>query len=258
MKSSIYALVLATSVHSAHAFNGHLKTRIAQNESNIKLIKNDVTNIKSTLDENKENIQSNSEKIESSQKVVKKNAEDIQNNKSNIDSNKNRINSNTNEINESKEKINLNKSKIDTNQANIVINHDDIQKNTDIIEHNSERIDHTEQNIFKNSTRLDGLFDDLDSLTKKTERRFQSMDKKIDKNHRQAMAGISSAMAMAAIPSVESKALSMGLGGGSYGGQSALAFGSHFKLGASARASTFMSYDTSKNMGVAAGISIGW
>lgn len=258
MKSSIYALVLATSVHSAYAFNGHLKTRIAQNERNIKIVKNDVVIIKNTSDQNKKDIQSNAKDIKSNQKAVKKNETGIKKNKSDIDSNTNKISSNTNEINKNKEKINHNKSKIDTNLENIVINHDDIQKNTAIIEHHSQRIGHTEQEIFKTSTRLDGLFDDLDSLTRKTERRFQSMDKKIDKNHRQAMAGISSAMAMAAIPSVESKVLSMGLGGGSYGGQSALAFGSHFKLGASARASTFMSYDTSKNMGVAAGISIGW
>jgi len=88
--------------------------------------------------------------------------------------------------------------------------------------------------------------------------RFNLFENIITKNDKKAMAGISSAMSMSAIPRVEGKAVSMGLGGGSYGGQSAVAFGSHFELGTSARANTFMSYDTSRNMGVAAGISIGW
>ena len=84
------------------------------------------------------------------------------------------------------------------------------------------------------------------------------MDNKIDKNHHKAMAGISSAMAMTSIPRVEGKVVSIGLGGGSYGGQSAMAFGSNFKIGDRASARTSLSYDTRNTMGVAAGISIGW
>ncbi|MBK0095006.1 YadA-like family protein [Erwinia sp. S63] len=88
--------------------------------------------------------------------------------------------------------------------------------------------------------------------------RFNLFENIITKNDKKAMAGISSAMSMSAIPRVEGKAVSMGLGGGSYGGQSAVAFGTHFKIGECASATTSLSYDTQENLGVAAGVSIGW
>lgn len=140
---------------------------------------------------------------------------------------------------------------INDNKSDIVINKKGIAKNKVKL----QEVDITTKN---NSTSISHLSEDMKQFETMTNNRFQKLNQTVSKNHKKAMAGISAAMAMNAIPFIEGKTVGMGLGGGSYGGQSAVAFGSHFKLGNSARASTFMSYDTSKNMGVAAGISIGW
>jgi len=229
---SALVVLIFSCVQPAHAFffNGHLKERIKNNEH---IIRNFDRKIE-ILNEN-----SNSNK------------KDAQRNRRDIETNKHDILINNKKIADNKESLTFNNEITDNNKAAITTNREDINRNSQIINGNSETMS-------INTRRLDGLYGEYELFKGDTAHNFQKMDEKIDKKHRQAMAGISSAMAMASIPNVDGKVVSMGLGGGSYGGQSAMAFGSHFKLGPRTRASTFMSYDTSKNMGVAAGISIGW
>ena len=227
---SALVVLVVSCIQPAHAVNSHLKTRIENNEKRIKKIDIKIEKLSEDSNANKKDIQ--------------KNKKDIEINKGSIAINKKKIDNNEGNI------IN-NKKRIDDNSADIKRNNQDTGKNSLLIDDNRK-------NITINTRRLDGFFDDYDLFKKDTNRSFQNMDKKIDKNHRKALAGVSSAMAMSSIPPVEGKVVSMGVGGGSYGGQSALAFGSKFKIGGKASASTALSYDSQRNLGVAAGLAIGW
>lgn len=140
---------------------------------------------------------------------------------------------------------------INDNKRDILINKKGISNNKLMIEE-------VGINNKKNSLSISNLSDDMMQFETMTNNRFQKLDQTVSKNHKKAMAGISAAMAMNAIPFIEGKTVSMGLGSGSYGGQGSMAFGSQFRISENIKSSTFMSYDSNKNVGVAAGISFGW
>lgn len=140
---------------------------------------------------------------------------------------------------------------INDNKRDVLINKKGISKN-------KIRIQDIDSTVKNNSISISHLSEDMKQFETKTNNRFQKLDQTVSKNHKKAMAGISAAMAMNAIPFIEGKTVSIGLGGGSYGGQGSMAFGSQFRISENIKSSTFLSYDSNKNVGVATGISFGW
>jgi hypothetical protein len=257
LNQSIIALVTTLYAFSpAHAdvtlfHPGKHKTSVGSMKEDIEHNRDEIFTNGIKLNSLKMKVDDQDVKINFNKQLIKEDKEVIDKNKSDIKTNKGKIE-------KQQQEINHNQSKTMINEINIKENQKETLANTKNIAKNNKKISDASGLISENTTNITQLHFNQQRFETKTEHKFAAMDKRIGDNHNKAMAGISSAMSMSAIPRVEGKVISMGLGGGSYGGQSAVAFGSHFKLGNSARASTFMSYDTSKNMGVAAGISIGW
>lgn len=194
-----------------------------------------------------------------------KDREDINRNTANIKINQQSIGTNAAGIEANQQNIGTNAAGIEANRkeigANIVrskVNKNEINHNRSAIAANHESTLHNHELITDNTHAIQTVTGQLSTFKFEAESRFSSIEDDIRKNDKRAMAGISAAMAMNAIPFVEGKNVSMGLSGGSYGGQSALAWGAIFKLGDNVRSGTYLSYDTSKNLGVAAGLSVGW
>ena len=198
-------------------------------------------------------------------KDIEKNTSEIRKNQKTINDNSKKLNENRSKINLNEDKINENRQLIDNNERNTIINEKNIKRHGAKINDNSEKINKNRNDIAfagslinEHSLKIDEITDRQQQFEKKTASHFSTIDKRIGENHHKAMAGISSAMAMTAIPFVEGKRFSFGLGAGSYGGQGASALGSKMKLTSNINASAFASYDTTHNIGAAAGISIGW
>lgn len=178
--------------------------------------------------------------------------------KERIGNNEARSKKNQSEIKRNSNKINADEKKIDTNIQNIDANKKNIETVHKKALNNELHTKEVESATSQNKIALHSLSEDFNQFQNTNEKRLRRIDKKISQNHKKAMAGVSAAMAMNAIPFIEGKSVSMGLGSGSYGGEGALAFGSQFKLSDKIRSSTYLSYDSNKNLGVAAGVSFGW
>ncbi|MCP1680648.1 YadA family autotransporter adhesin [Kerstersia gyiorum] len=88
--------------------------------------------------------------------------------------------------------------------------------------------------------------------------KFSNLQEKVRSNHRQANAGIASAMAMTAIPAVPGKTLSLGFAASGYRGEQALAIGANINPRENLAFKLSASVDSQRNTGVAAGMAFGW
>ncbi|WP_293797666.1 YadA-like family protein [uncultured Pantoea sp.] len=190
-------------------------------------------------------------RISNVDKIAKENTKKINTNQKNIGNNSANIGANAKNIENNAKNIGTNGENIGANAKNIV-------KNKTKLDAHNERIANVEKNSSQNTKSLNLLTDEFHGFETETKGRFSQMSKTISQNHKKAMAGISAAMAMNAIPLVNGKDVSVGVGSGSYGGQGSLAIGSQFQMTEIMRSSTYLSYDSNRNLGIAAGISIGW
>ncbi|MRT26946.1 hypothetical protein GJV14_23560 [Enterobacteriaceae bacterium RIT697] len=227
--------------------------------------KTDVSSMKEDIEHNRDQIFTDGIKINSLELKVNDQDVKINFNKQQIDEYKEKIKKNTNAIDTNKENIEKHQQLIDNNERNTIINEMKTKENkkrilvntADIIK-NNRNISDVKSLISENTTKINQLDFNQQRFETKTEHKFAAMDKRIGYYHHKAMAGVSSAMSMSAIPFVEGKRFSFGFGAGSYGGQGAVSFGSQFRLSEQIRSSAYMSYDSNKSIGVAAGISFGW
>lgn len=244
-KLALIAVIISLlASYPAYSINGSLKKRI----SNVDKIAKENTG---KIDTNQKNIGDNSTKIGT-------NTENIGTNAKNIKSNSKKIDTNGENIGTNAENIKSNTKKIDINGQNIGTNAEKIKNNEIKIDSHNEMIVRLENKSSENTRSIKLLTDEFHGFESETKERFSQMGKTISKNHKKAMAGISAAMAMNAIPYIEGKSISMGLGGGSYGGQGSMAFGSQFRVSDNIKSGTYLSYDSNRNIGVAAGMSFGW
>jgi len=193
--------------------------------------------LKERIEDNKNDISSNKKKINESRIDIKNHADQLKQHQANIHNNERRTIDN-------ETKINQNRSEIQTSAQDILKNREDISSANGL--------------IFDNTQRINELNQQYHQFEKKTTSKFDAIDKRIGENHHKAMAGISSAMAMSAIPFIEGQQFSIGMGAGSYGGQGATALGTKFRINQQINTSAFASLDSTGNLGVAAGISYGW
>ncbi|TDS67718.1 YadA-like protein [Pantoea sp. PNA 14-12] len=230
--------------HFAEIDTSAIENNIHENAASIETNKKNIFANADDIESNRDNISTNTAEIETNQKNIRTNAADIQTNKQSISTNA--------------AGIEANKEEIGANIARTEANRNDINHNRSAIAVNHEATLHNHELITDNTHAIQTVTSQLSTFKFEAESRFSNIENDIRKNDKKAMAGISAAMAMNAIPFIEGKNVSMGLSGGSYGGQSALAWGSIFKLGDNVRSGTYLSYDTSRNLGVAAGLSVGW
>ncbi|HCM61653.1 MAG TPA: hypothetical protein DIT05_03785 [Morganella sp. (in: Bacteria)] len=88
--------------------------------------------------------------------------------------------------------------------------------------------------------------------------RFDSMEKRIDKNAKQANAGIASVAAMSNIPYTPDTDFSAGIGVGNYRNGNALAAGAQYQVRRDVNLRGSVSWNDSDSAVVGAGLAIGW
>ncbi|MDI9222081.1 YadA-like family protein [Pantoea sp. EA-12] len=227
--------------------------------------KTDVSSMKEDIEHNREQIftdgvelNSLKMKVNDQESKINFNKQQSDEHKKDIDNNKNNINTNKGKIEEQQKEINNNGLNLFFDEINIKENQNEILANTKDIANNNKKISDASGLISENTKKITQLNINQQRFETKTERKFSAMDKRIGDNHHKAMAGVSSAMSMSAIPFVEGKRFSFGFGAGSYGGQGATALGTKIKLTPNLNVSAYGSYDSSSSIGVAAGISFGW
>ncbi|WRH23025.1 hypothetical protein GC090_20395 (plasmid) [Pantoea sp. JZ29] len=232
--------------------------KISTNAAGIKANQQNISTNAAGIKANQQNISANAAGIKANQQNISINAAGIKSNQQNISTNAAGIKANQQNIIINAAGIEANTKEIGANIVRAELNRNDIKHNRSAIAANHESTLHNHELITDNAYAIQTVTGQLSTFKFEAESRFSNIENDIRKNDKKAMAGISAAMAMNAIPFIEGKNVSMGLSGGSYGGQSALAWGSIFKLGDNVRSGTYLSYDTSRNLGVAAGLSVGW
>lgn len=131
-------------------------------------------------------------------------------------------------------------SRVEKNSANIATNTKDIKTNQTNIASNTSKI-----------SELESSFSGMNSS-------FRDLSEKVNKNKKRAEAGIAGAMAMTAIPHVNSDDFSFGMAMSGYQQQGALAAGMTFKTSEHTAMKINSSWDTQHGTGVAAGFAWGW
>ena len=96
-------------------------------------------------------------------------------------------------------------------------------------------------------------------MNRENNTQFNALKNEVEHNEKQANAGISGAMAMAAIPQVQTNQHVMfGAGAGEYNGESALAVGASVNINDHVVGKVNMSADTADNYGIGVGIGVGF
>ena len=124
----------------------------------------------------------------------------------------------------------------------------------------------TQAKVAKNSMAVTAATQDLQAtrqslqaMNTNTSQQFKSLRDEVDKNKKQANAGISGAMAMAGLPQVQTNQRVMfSAGGATYNGESALAVGASVNFNSHVIAKVSFSDDTANNMGASVGIGMGF
>ncbi len=124
----------------------------------------------------------------------------------------------------------------------------------------------TQAKVAKNSLAVTAATQDLQAtrqslqaMNTNTSQQFKSLRDEVDKNKKQANAGISGAMAMAGLPQVQTNQRVMfSAGGATYNGESALAVGASVNFNSHVIAKVSFSDDTANNMGASVGIGMGF
>lgn len=136
-------------------------------------------------------------------------------------------------------------SRIDAANANIQANHDAIRSTNRVVSQHTEQLANHEQRI--------------QTLEQETNRNFGALRNKIDRNKKDADAGIAGVAAMASIPQVtEYQTFAMGAGVGNRHDQQALAVGFSARAAQNVVIKVSAATDTNSGWTVGAGTSIGW
>lgn len=124
----------------------------------------------------------------------------------------------------------------------------------------------TQAKVAKNSLAVTAATQDLQATRQSLQamntnisQQFKSLRDEVDKNKKQANAGISGAMAMAGLPQVQTNQRVMfSAGGATYNGESALAVGASVNFNSHVIAKVSFSDDTANNIGASVGIGMGF
>lgn len=136
-------------------------------------------------------------------------------------------------------------SRIDAANANIQANHDAIRSTNRVVSHHSEQLANHEQRI--------------QTLEQETNRNFGALRNQVDRNKKDADAGIAGVAAMASIPQVlESQSFNIGAGVGSRHDQQALAVGFSARASHNVVVKVSAATDSNSSWTVGAGAAIGW
>lgn len=136
-------------------------------------------------------------------------------------------------------------SRIDAANANIQANHDAIRSTNRVVSQHTEQLANHEERI--------------QTLEQDTNRNFGALRNKIDRNKKDADAGIAGVAAMASIPQVtEYQTFAVGAGVGNRHDQQALAVGFSARAAQNVVIKVSAATDTNSGWTVGAGTSIGW
>ncbi|WP_320710159.1 YadA C-terminal domain-containing protein [Enterobacter asburiae] len=115
------------------------------------------------------------------------------------------------------------------------------------------------QAVMAEAQELQATKQTLQALNNNTNQQFKSLHEEVDNNKKEANAGISSAMAMAGLPQVQTNQRVMfSAGGATYNGESALAVGASVNFNEHMVAKVSFSDDSANNMGASVGVGIGF
>lgn len=136
-------------------------------------------------------------------------------------------------------------SRIDAANANIQANHDAIRSTNRVVSQHTEQLANHEQRI--------------QTLEQDTNRNFGALRNQVDRNKKDADAGIAGVAAMASIPQVtEYQTFSVGAGVGNRHDQQALAVGFSARAAQNVVIKVSAATDTNSGWTVGAGAAIGW
>lgn len=117
----------------------------------------------------------------------------------------------------------------------------------------------TQKQVVTNAQDLQAAKQTLQAMNNNTNQQFKSLRDEVDNNKKQANAGISSAMAMAGLPQVQTnKKVMFSAGAATYQGESALAVGASVNFNSNVIAKVSFSDDTANDMGASVGVGIGF
>jgi len=156
-----------------------------------------------------------------------------------------RINQNSSDIVQLYSNGEYAQSRIDAANANIQANHDAIRSTNRVVSQHTEQLANHEQRI--------------QTLEQDTNRNFGALRNQVDRNKKDADAGIAGVAAIASIPQVlESQAVSIGVGVGNRHDQQALAVGFSARAAQNVVVKVSAATDTNSGWTVGAGAAIGW
>ena len=112
----------------------------------------------------------------------------------------------------------------------------------------------TNQKVEQNSTQITHMQNTMNHYNT----RLNSIEKTVHENRKVASAGISSAMAMSAIPYLEYEKYSMGMGIASYDGEAAISIGATWKISEKGNLRIQGSYDSQNKAGIGIGVAFSW
>ncbi len=136
-------------------------------------------------------------------------------------------------------------SRIDAANANIQANHDAIRSTNRVVSQHTEQLANHEQRI--------------QTLEQDTNRNFGALRSQVDRNKKDADAGLAGVAAIASIPQVlESQTFSVGAGVGNRHDQQALAVGFSARAAQNVVVKVSAATDTNSGWTVGAGAAIGW
>ncbi|MDU1083659.1 MAG: YadA C-terminal domain-containing protein, partial [Leclercia adecarboxylata] len=131
-----------------------------------------------------------------------------------------------------------------------------VNANTAGVAANRRDIDTTSTQVNKNTRTLANHEQRITSLEQQNNKQFGALKNQIDENHKEAMAGASSALAASQIPQVSAnRDFSVGAGAGTYGGESAVAVGFSARINDRVVTKFAVTGDTQQKFGAGAGVS---
>ncbi|HDS4345635.1 TPA: YadA C-terminal domain-containing protein [Enterobacter hormaechei subsp. steigerwaltii] len=126
------------------------------------------------------------------------------------------------------------------------------------IDANTQAVRDVNARQLRQAQRVEAQSVHIETLESTTNSRFASIDKKVDAVKRHADAGIAGVAAMANIPMIADKAVTVGAGVGARGDAQALSVGAKFRVSESVAASVGVAADTEDGYTLGAGVGFGF
>ena len=199
-----------------------------------------------TADTNNKLITTNTSGVAANKAAAATNAADVATNKAMIGANSTAI---TTETARAEKAEQSNTTAISTMTTSV-------NANTAGVAANRRDIDTTSTQVNKNTRTLANHEQRITTLEQQNNRQFGALKNQIDENHKEAMAGASSALAASQIPQVSAnRDFSVGAGAGTYGGESAVAVGFSARINDRVVTKFAVTGDTQQKFGAGAGVS---